>query len=133
MVIYISYVKYVFPLNLRKDSSFSRIAILFFLLPFSFTIPMISKKINRKVKIHVLVNQGESNLGISEILKLLNALLLIKTSKFCLRYFASLMLLTKHAFQAEVLRVLNHRFSQHFLPAADENWIIYNQNTFSTF
>ena len=37
------------------------------------------------------------------------------------------MLLTKHAFQAEVLRVLNHRFSQHFLPAADENWIIYNQ------
>lgn len=57
-------------------------------------------------------------------------MLLIKTSKFCLRYFASLMLLTKHAFQAEVLRVLNHRFSQHFLPAADENWIIYNQNTF---
>ena len=46
----------------------------FFLLPFSFTIPMISKRRNRKVKIHVLVNQGESNLGISEILKLLNAI-----------------------------------------------------------
>lgn len=59
-------------------------------------------------------------------------MLLIKTSKFCLTYFASLMFLTKHAFQAEVLRVLNRRFSQHFLPAADENWIIYNQNTFST-
>ena len=35
---------------------------------------MISKRRNRKVKIHVLVNQGESNLGISEILKLLNAI-----------------------------------------------------------
>lgn len=59
-------------------------------------------------------------------------MLLTKTSKFCLRYFAYLMFLTKHAFQAEVLRVLNHRFAQHFLPAADENWIIYNQNIFST-
>jgi len=46
----------------------------FFLLSFSFTIPMISKRRNRKVKIHVLVNQGESSLGISEILKLLNAI-----------------------------------------------------------